>query len=286
MISATQDETRGAFKYYQVDLDDAIYSYNFIKDVITDFHGDGEKFYPTFYKAVSEELLAFKNLSRRCSVLLGFEVANLVLAHLSRTTTTKENEVAFQPAEFTLNERNIINYSNGYVFATLYRRIRKPKQCNTFSNVQSMSILLAGKCGEDNNSLPDDNLLVDANNRGGLWKVNSEPFEIFLSVELLFRSVSEASDRLIDSKAMVSQLVQDCGILSNFTKIRNQSREKVSKEISLNLLEHLIMLYIRVRAFSFVKDKREKFKLETKKKKINSLRTTIKKSCQSMEQGH
>ena len=59
---------------------DAIYSYDFIKDVITDFHGDGEKFYPTFYKAVSEELLAFKNLSRRYSVLLGFEVANLVLA--------------------------------------------------------------------------------------------------------------------------------------------------------------------------------------------------------------
>ena len=130
-----------------------------------------------------------------------------------------------------------------------------------------MNILLAGKCGEDNNILPDDNMLVDAKNKGGLWKVKSEAFEIFLSVELLFRSVSEESDRLIDSKAMVFQLVQDCGILSNFTKIRNQSSEKVSKEISLNLLEHLIMLYIRIRAFSFVKNKREKFKLEKKKKK-------------------
>ena len=168
----------------------------------------------------------------------------------------------------------------------MYQRIRKSKQCNTIPNVQGMSILLAGKCGEDNNSLPEDNLLVDAKNWGGLWKVKSEAFEIFLYVELLFRSVSEASDRLIDSKAMVSQLVQNWGIPSNFAKIRNQSSEKVSKEISLNLLEHLIMLYIRVRAFSFVKDKREKFKLETKKKKINSLRTTIKKSCQSMEQGH
>ena len=55
-----------------------------------------------------------------------------------------------------------------------------------------MSILLAGKCGEDNNSIPDDNLLVDAKNRGGrLWKMKSEALEIFLSVELLFRSVSE-----------------------------------------------------------------------------------------------
>ena len=70
----------------------------------TDFHGDGEKFYPAFYKAVSEELLAYNNLSRRCSVLLGFKVANLVLTHLSHTTTTKENEVAFQPAEFTLKK--------------------------------------------------------------------------------------------------------------------------------------------------------------------------------------
>ena len=56
------DETRGSFKDYQRDLDDAIYSCNFTKDVITDFHGDREKFYPTFYKAVSEELLAFKKL--------------------------------------------------------------------------------------------------------------------------------------------------------------------------------------------------------------------------------
>ena len=55
----------------------------------------GEKFYPTFYKAVSEELLAFKNLSKRCSVLLG---------------------VAFQPVEFTLKERNIVNYLSGYLF--------------------------------------------------------------------------------------------------------------------------------------------------------------------------
>ena len=39
-----------------------------------------------------------------------------------------------------------------------------------------MSILLAGKCGEDNNSLPDDNLLEDAKNRGGLWKVKSDQY--------------------------------------------------------------------------------------------------------------
>ena len=96
---------------------------------------------------------------------------------------------------------------------------KESKQCNTISHVQSTSILLADKCAEYNNSIPDDNFLVNAKYRGDLCKVKSEALEIFLSVELLFRSVSEASDRPIESKAMVSQLVQDCGILSNFNKI-------------------------------------------------------------------
>ena len=44
------------------------------------------------------------------------------------------------------------------------------------------------------------------------------------------------------------------------------SIEKVCKEVSRNLLEHLIMLYVRVRVL--VKDKRELHKMEAKKKKL------------------
>ena len=52
---------------------------------------------------------------------------------------------------------------------------------------------------------------------------------------------------------MVSQLMENPSVLCNFNKVRNQSVEKVSKEIALNLLEHLITLYVRVRAFSLGK---------------------------------
>ena len=61
------------------------------------------------------------------------------------------------------------------------------------------------------------------------------------------------------------------------------SIEKVCKEVSLNLLEDLIMLYVRVRVFSQVKDKRELHKMEAKKKKLKSIRTEIKKSSKSLE---
>ena len=46
------------------------------------------------------------------------------------------------------------------------------------------------------------------------------------------------------------------------------------------------MLYIRVRIFSLVKDKRELHKIESKKKKMRSLRTEIKKASSSLDQGH
>ena len=91
---------------------------------------------------------------------------------------------------------------------------------------------------------------------------------------------------IIDGSAMVSDLISNCGISSYFSKICNKSVEKVPKEIALNLLEHILMLYIRACTFSFVKDKKELFKLEAEKKKMNSLIKSIKKISKNLEQGH
>ena len=77
------ERLRKEFVVYSIDSDDAGVSYQFIKDCITNFKGDAEKFYPSFYKCVSSEDIVFKNLSRRASVILGFDVANLVLSHLT-----------------------------------------------------------------------------------------------------------------------------------------------------------------------------------------------------------
>ena len=73
------------FRNYKVgSLDNVNHTYAFIKDVIQKYNGDAEKFYPLFYKNISRENV-FLNLSKHCSTLLGFEVANHVLAYLSGT---------------------------------------------------------------------------------------------------------------------------------------------------------------------------------------------------------
>ena len=77
--------------------------------------------------------------------------------------------------------------------------------------------------------------------------------------------------------------MKDSSVLSNYSIVRSLAAEKVNKEVALNLLEDLLTLYIHVRTFSFVNQKKEKFKLEAKKQKMNSLRKSIKKSSSTLE---
>lgn len=278
------EKTRKEFINYQVTLDDANFTYQYVRDVIKKFKGNAEKFYPSFYKCVSSDDIVFKNLSRRSSVILGFEVANHVLAHLT-DSAAKENTVDFSSQiSFSDKERNIIQYLCGYVFGTFYRRIRRSKSCQSIFGIQCLDLLLAGKSSE--NLSDDKSVLVHAKDRGGLWIVTPEVYEIFSLVEQHFRKSTFTISKNIDSKKMVSELLKNASVLCNYNKLRNKTNEKVSKEVALNMLEHLIMLYIRVRIFSLVKDKCETHKIVSKKKKARSLRTEIKKSSSSLDQGH
>ena len=177
-------------------------------------------------------------------------------------------------------EKTIAKYLSGYVFGTLYRRIRCSDHHRIIMNIQRLSILYAGKSEANETN-------TDAKNRGGLWTVSQDMFEVFLIVESYFRARTEKKIlRKINCNEMVADLVKHCRIFMFYNKIRNASVEKVPIDIAINLLEHIIEIYLRARTFSLVKQKKEIFKLKTKKKKLNSLRKTIKKSSTSLELGH
>ena len=63
----------------------------------------------------------FKNLTKRSSILLGFEVANRVLSHLTCSAIKESSVDLVSDIFFTKKELNIINYLSGYVFGTFYR---------------------------------------------------------------------------------------------------------------------------------------------------------------------
>ena len=279
------DVIGNGLKRFTITSHEANNFYQMVKNTVKDFHSDAEKFYPTFYKCISENESGFISLSRHCSLLLGFEVANHILAHLACGSSYAGEIVnsKIDQNHFSKRELASIGYLSGCVFGTVYRRIRSSKQWHNAISEQCMSILLAGKISssddtlqqaeneqvEPNQSSDSDNcehLLVSIRNRGSLWKVSPEVVKIFSLAEVYFRSKTSSSVVKIDAKDIVAKLMTDFGVLSNFSNIRSKA-EKVDKEIALNLLEQLLSLYIRVRGFSYAKEKLQQHKVAAHKTK-------------------
>ena len=91
--------------------------------MIESFKGDAEKFYPAFYKCVSDNAdVIFQGLSRDCSLLLGFEVSNHVLTHLSGATHN-DNILSLsnnEPTKFSLVSKTML--VNSYILFKIARR--------------------------------------------------------------------------------------------------------------------------------------------------------------------
>lgn len=284
-------EIMAEFKNYQVGSpEDVVATYGYIRQVIKEFNGDAEKFYPKFYKCINENHNIFPGLSRYCSILLGYEVANNVLAHLSGCTFNND-VVTFthDSKNLTLKERSIVCYLGGYVFSTIYKRIRFSKKSRDSAfHQQCLAILLAGKCDNDDQDLVDHELVNIHCRNGSLWKVTKDTLTIFLITETIFLdfTVKQKKGKHLDSKEIVSYLMKNCSIVNSYSKVRNNCSCEIKNEIALNLLEDLLMLYIRLRTFSFVKQKHQLHKLKTHKNKSKSLRTEIKKKSMSLDQGH
>ena len=66
----------------------------------------------------------------------------------------------------------------------MHCRLRKSTEHHCDSNIKHMSFLLAAKDSSDS-STKDDNF-IKVRNIGGLWKVSTGVFEIFLIVEKYF----------------------------------------------------------------------------------------------------
>ena len=72
--------------------------------------------------------------------------------------------------------------------------------------------------------------------------------------------------------------MENCMVLGSFAKVRQSSPDNIKREIAFNLLGDLLTLYIRVRTFSYVKNKVQAFKIRNSKTKSRSLRTGMKQS--------
>ena len=272
----------GELKNFSLTGDEVRFCFQSFQKIIADFVSDGndEKFFPKFHNLVNSKEVFSGRVSKDTRLFLGYELAVHTSAyigkkHLSSTSSSIDYDLGLLSlSSFSQKERDIVCYLSGYVFGTLSRKIRKCRNWSSKSSQQSLSILRAAKT-EENHS---DVVLVNVHDRGGLWKLRLEACKIFLMAERYFRINTEGDVRKIDVNRIVVVLLKNSEVLNNFNSICSETEEPVDKEISLNLLENLLSLYLRLRSFSFAKDKVQKHQLLAKSKQKRSLRTGLKQA--------
>ena len=248
-----------------------------------DFSGDAEKFYSGFYGLLLDNLLPSKFEDETVTNILMTEAANHILIHLSGGSDIVSLQPPSKKSEHVLADRDFksLQYIAGYIVHKMYTKFKFSNKYKSDHSQQTLSILKACKVEHD-----DSQTLVNLNDRGGLWNVNKEMQGIFIECENIFRARTSTFQTSIDSTSLVSEMLQNCHVVSSYRLICYGVEPKVPDEICFNILEKMLMLFTRVRTFSYAKDICEKYKSKKKHAKKSSLRTEIKKASSSTDMGH
>ena len=99
-------------------------------------------------------------------------------------------------------------------------------------------------------------------------KVCKKMQDIFVECEILFRTKNSTYTSSLLCKDLVTQSLKNITINSNLNDILSVDIH-MKREFRINLLEHILTLYFRVRAFLFAKDVREKHKAAHKSLRTN-----------------
>ena len=119
-----------------------------------------------------------------------------------------------------------------------------------------------------------------------MWYVCKEIVEIFETTELEFNKATKTHVRRVNYKAMIPVIMKNVNVKFSFRKIIENSQVSIDSDLSKDLLEKLISLYLRIRCHSFAKDVREKHKMIAKANRAKSLRKELEKNekakCQDL----
>ena len=146
------------------------------------------------------------------STLLCSEIINLCLANLVAGNPKELAKGDESTIKFTEKDINCIQYLSGYCFRTIFKKIRRKKQWE--SDIAQQDVLKAAKL-----DTTDDQPLLMSRNRGGLWDVCNKAIEIFKVCEKEFLVATKKSCHRIDCEKIVSALVNNCYVTSNFDDI-------------------------------------------------------------------
>ena len=246
----------------------------------TKLRPDAEKFYSLFFaKVVQKSAVYFPDLQPKVSTLFATKLANATLHHcITSAKVQPEAEAVSSKTSKHFSEREIagLQYLGGYVFSSLYKKLRNSSSWKSDQCQQSLSILKAAKLDK----IDASQQLINSVNRGGLWFISTAAQNIFVKTEQHFRKATEEETilRSISRDAIIVKCLKDVDIISNFKTVVDNAELQIEKNTAADILRAVVRLYVTVCCYSFANDVVQKYKTKLKLNRSKGLRKEIKRA--------
>ncbi len=185
----------------------------------------------------------------------------LMIAHFSDESAEEPQER--EEIKLTSDELKIVRYASGFVPYKLLRKY-ETKLGEKFDHFKVCLQGMAVNSDENHDFLEYTKSWIDKVNRGGLFSVNNETFNLFIAVETSVRQL--LPNRLSSSKSdtslqvLAEKVIEEIDVQFYWYLITQDL--SVTEEVEL--LQELIQLWITIRGFSFASSWLELYKEATK----------------------
>ena len=219
-----------------------------ILPLVTDLYQSGniDSFYKVYY------MTFLLNASFYITDDLHTPISTLILKKIGErlVENIRKGEDVHNPFDvpITDKEMDVLQYLAAYVLQKLLKKFKRGN--NSISALHQSIVSLLNMMTLKNK---EEHVLIRIMDRGGLIAVRNEILEIFIVAEKVFRSQNMLKERSINSELLANKVSRQIDVFSNFSSIVD-SGVNLEDEIIINLLEKMLSLYFRIRAFSTARD--------------------------------
>ena len=232
-------------------------------------HVNAEKFQTDYTQIIMSASFPLPGLDFMSTVELFRKTGDKILAKFQKSFRGSENSVD-NVAPMNEIEIEALEYLGGYVIYNVEMKLkRKP------NNQGYLEIL---RCFESDGVT--DQVIINLLNRGGLRGIQNTAKNIFTKAEYAFRKQTLGTIQSIDVFEITRTLLQDLEVTGNMFAATD-GIIGMKEEVLFNVVESMILVYLRIRAFSCVRDMSTQKKMEKEAAlKEKSLRKTLKKKAE------
>ena len=234
---------------------------------------DKEKLWTKFHKVRSDDTFCKKWFWKKNKMLkepIFYQHLTVELFEgLLKCLTSLKNEC--EATSMTFEEENSLRYIRGYMMRTLSQKFKRNKKKDELQALKELY-------GDDTEVAEESEEWTASVDRGALVYVNNTAYQFLSAVEYCLRRHMHV-DKTRDMsntfrQELSSKIKEDDDVQFHWLMLACRMEEEVSE----NILDSIVYLYITVRGFSFASSVLERYKKETKKgtQKAKTLRQSTK----------